>query len=388
MKKFGKEYISIQLIGKKRFLIGIVAGIITAISISLLSNYTREAFRIMSYFSSDLQILDRDALLFFNFFFTFLSTVLALSVTIFIWMSNRINIRKKDSLYKNLARSYSMLIFWVVIWLFARIGSSFSLSLFATRGYDNHLDLYHDYWLLFVLLPLVIFGQNWHAVRLIYKSGKWILFSFPACILLTLVLYKTTTVDQEIVNKIYFKKYEKDHRYIDHEISHAKTKYGINYDETTRETLKKQATDNSLQQVSTLQAAFSKKERVSLDTVILEKIAIHNLKVGFNNVDFSQWYYATPDNIFHQLQNFSPESPETTELFYLLKEEIDLANTPEIKWNESGNYTRTENRRSRYASYTIPNYIVKQLKIVRDSLIKNPEYKQLIFILPEIENKN
>ena len=369
-------------------MIGIAAGIITAISISLLSNYTRETFRIMTCLSSDLQILDKDALLFFNFFFTFLSTVLALSVTISIWMSNRTNLRKKDPLYKNLAISYSMLIFWVVIWLVARIGTSFSLALFATTGYDNHLDLYHDYWLLFVLLPLVIFGQNWHAVRLIYKSGNWISLSFLACILLTLILYKTTTVDQEIVNNLYFKRYEKDYQYIDREISRSKTKYGIDYNKTTIETLKKQETDNSVQQVSTLQTVFSKRKIVSLDSVILEKIVIHNLKTGFNNVDFSQWYYATPDNIFHQLQNFSPESPETTELFYLLKEEIDLANTPEIEWDESGKYTQTEIRRSRYANHTIPNHILSQLRIVRDSLIRNPEYEQLIFILPEIKDKN
>ena len=55
--RFRKENISIQNIGRQRFWIGIVAGLISAISISLFFNHSRESLRLLTSMSADLLIL-------------------------------------------------------------------------------------------------------------------------------------------------------------------------------------------------------------------------------------------------------------------------------------------------------------------------------------------
>ena len=93
--QFRRDKISIKNIGKQRFWIGITAGLVSAIITSLFFNYSREILRFTTGISTDLLILDKDELQFFNFFFSILSTVLGLSIAIWIWMGNNTNKRKK-----------------------------------------------------------------------------------------------------------------------------------------------------------------------------------------------------------------------------------------------------------------------------------------------------
>ncbi|NLC50315.1 MAG: hypothetical protein GX762_08125, partial [Bacteroidales bacterium] len=77
--RFRKDKLSIDLIGRQRFWIGIVAGVISAISLSLLFNYSREILRSLTGISSDLIILEPNELLFFDYFFCLLASVMGLS---------------------------------------------------------------------------------------------------------------------------------------------------------------------------------------------------------------------------------------------------------------------------------------------------------------------
>ena len=176
--RFRKEKISIQNIGRQRFWIGLIAGLISAISISLFFNHSREVLRLYTGISSDLLILEENKLLFFNYFFSFLSTVLGLSITIWIWMQNKKHNRRKDRIYKQLSITYGILIFWVILMIISRFGSILPIVLFGRPGYDNHLNLHDEYWILFVLIPIVVFTQSWFTVRLVYQAGRWIFLSF------------------------------------------------------------------------------------------------------------------------------------------------------------------------------------------------------------------
>ena len=91
--------------------------------------------------------------------------------------------------------------------MIARFGSVIPFILYGMPGYDNQLNLFEDYWLLFILIPIVVFTQSWFIVRLIYRSGKWILFSFLICLLIAFTIKQTTSINQKILNKTYFKKY-------------------------------------------------------------------------------------------------------------------------------------------------------------------------------------
>ena len=256
--KFRKEEISIQKIGKQRFWIGIISGLFSAIVISLTFNYFRELFRFFTTLSADLFILEKSELLFYNYFFSSLATVLGLSVTIAIWMTNNNHKRKKDKIYKQLSRTNILFTFWLILMMIAKFGSIVPFILYGMPGYDNQLNLFEEYWLLFVLIPIVVFAQNWFIVRLIYRSEKWILFSFVICFVITFTLKTTTSVNQEILNNVYYKKFESDFNYVDQQINKAKIEYGIEFNENTIKTLKKWHTESSTKQVISLKAAFQK----------------------------------------------------------------------------------------------------------------------------------
>lgn len=389
--RFRKEKISIKNIGHQRFWIGTGAGLITAITVSLAFNYLRKGFRFLTILSADLLILEENELRFFNIFFSVLSSVLGLSVSIWIWMSNRTHKRKKDRMYKQLATTNALLVFWVILMVIARFGSVLPIILYGLPGYDNHLNLYEAYWILFVLIPIVVFAQSWFSVRLVYRAGKWIFYSFLVCIFTAFILQLTTTVNQEKINISYHKNFEKDYQYIDDEIKRAKTEYGIEFDTQAIETLKKWHTEASIEQVMRFKAAFANNKQVSLDTIILEKIVIRNFKKGgwyYHQTDpIGNWHYALPYDVLAQLERFGVNSNQTKELFEVLREQIDLVNTQKIDREEYGNYTQTERRRSLEARYLIPESLILQLKEVRDSLIKDKKYYDFAKELPEIKNE-
>ncbi|MDR2037793.1 MAG: hypothetical protein LBQ60_07715 [Bacteroidales bacterium] len=388
--RFRKEKISIQKIGKQRFWIGVIAGFFSAVLISLFSSYVREAFRVMTGTSPDLLILEGHELNFFNFFFSVLSTVLGLSIAIWIWMSHRASGKKTNHIYQLLSQTNAFVIFWVIIMLVARVGSIISLLLFSSAGYDDHLNLYEEYRIIFILIPVVVFMQNWLSVRHVYRAGKWIFLSFLFCVLTACILRLTTTVDQEIVNKAYHGRYKSDYQYIEEVISDAGINYGIKFDTKTTETLKKWNSESSVKQVMNVKSAFSNNKQVSLDTIILQKIIIKNYKQGryiFNKRNsMENWYYALPTDILKQLAFFDIESDQTKELFAVLKEQIDLVNTQVPNWEEK-KYTYTEVRRYFGARHDIPEIAIRQLRSVRDSLVKNEEYFHFTKDLPEIKNE-
>ncbi|WP_114752070.1 MFS transporter [Pleomorphovibrio marinus] len=389
--RFRKEKISIQNIGRQRFWIGIVAGLISVISISFFFNQSRESLRLLTSMSADLLILKDNELLFFNYFFSFLSTVLGLSITIWIWMQNRRHNRRKNGIYKQLSNTNALLIFWVILMIISRFGSVLPIILFGHPGYDNHLNLYEEFWILFVLIPIVVFLQSWFTVRLVYQSGKWIFLSLLFCIMTAFTLQLTTSVNQEKLNRAYHQRFESEYNYIDQEIKIAKEKYGIDYNEQTVEILKKQITESSVRQIESIKKAFSVDNPVTLDTIILQKIIIRNYKEGgwyyYRRNSIENWRYALPYDILKQLDYFDSSSNETKELFEILREMIDLVNTPEINGEEYQNFTETERRRSLGARFNIPDPLIEQLKEVRIQLLEDDRYSDFSTNLNVIKDR-
>ncbi|MFD1015448.1 hypothetical protein [Winogradskyella rapida] len=391
IRKFRKEKISIQNIGKQRFWIGIISGLFSAIIISLTFNYFRELFRYFTTLSADLLILEKSELQFYNYFFASLATVLGLSITVSIWMTNNNHRRKKDKIYKQLSRTNILFTFWLILMMIARFGSVVPFVLYGMPGYDNQLNLFEEYWLLFVLIPIVVFAQNWFIVRLVYLSSKWIFFSFLICIAITFTLKNTTSINQDILNVAYHKKFQSDYNYIDYQLNKAKSEYGIKYQENTIATLKKWRTQSSTEQVISLKSTFSKDHKVPLDTIILQKIVIRNFKENgryFRRNSIDNWRYAFPKDILRQLEFYDINSNESKELIEILKEQIELINTPEIDWEEYDKHTDTEIRKSFGIKYNVPKQIIEQLEKVRDSLINDIKYYGISKDLPELKQMN
>jgi hypothetical protein len=392
--KLSKNRISIEGIGHQRFLFGLVSGLLTAICLSLFFNYSKEMLRFFTSMNADLLVLSKKEYHFYNYFYSALSSCLGLSITISIWMGNNKHKRKKDRLYKRQTQANILLYFWVTLSVISRFSSVLTFVLYGTIGYDNQLDFVNDYWLLFVLLPCVIFLQSWSTVRLVYRSTKWILYSFLSCSLLTLLLSFTTSIDQEKINTTYNLRYQTEFNYVDSELEYAKQKYNIEFNDSIKHILKKWYTKGSLKQVNQLKHSFSSNQKTTLKTIILSKIVLHNLKVSSLNWhprnSIENWHYAFPDDIFKQIKKNDIKSDETKELFALLKLQSDIIFTPEINWENIDDYSAFDFKKNGYLYHQMPKGIKKQLYEVIMEINADSHYVdyQHLFLLTNNNNNN
>jgi hypothetical protein len=383
---FQKEPISIQKIGKWRFWMGTAAGLITALSLSLAFNYTRETFRFFTGMSADLLIPEEAEWLFFNNFFAALAAALGLSAAIAVWMSGPARQSRKDRLYRQLALTYALLIFWVSLMMLARFGSILSIILFGLPGYDDDLNLYEDYRFLFILFPIVVFLQSWFSVRLVYRAEKWMLISFVCCIAGAFLLSKTTAIRRDIVNDAYVKRFEREYAYIDEEVGRATRLYGADFEDQTVATLKKRHLESAYAQVRGVKSAFPKGRQVTLDTIILQKIILHNCKRGgrayYPHWSPENWPYALPEDVLKQIGLFEADAPEVRELFEVLKLQIGLVNKQETDGTVAPDFSAK--RRGSCGAYRPPGVIISRLAAVSDSLLRDERYVAFHVMLPDI----
>lgn len=348
-----KHRLSISHIGKNRFWIGTITGILTAIILSLLFNYTRESLRLFTQLSADLYMPSENEQQFFNCFYASLSSVLGLSLTIWVWTGNLFQNRTRERLFKRLANSNALFIIWLTLLIIGRFGTILPFILFGSAGYDNNLNFTDDFTIIFYLFPIYIFLQNWVIVQLVYKSFRWMGLSLIVTVILALILYSTTTIDQEKFNLISLKRYEKEYRYIDSTLQASENRYQIKYSPATIEVLKKWYTESSMDQVLAIKNTFTKEQMVSIDTVVLAKVAVHVFKQGhnarWNSID--RWYYPYPKDIYNQIIKYSSNDKETKELLLLLQEESLLINTPELDWEELQFFSHRERNKIFYARH-------------------------------------
>jgi hypothetical protein len=379
--KFSKDYISIRSIGVIRFWAGISAGLFTSIIISLAFNYTRETYRMLTGITPDLLILPDHEFLFYDIFFASLASCSGLAIAVWLWMNNPVHVRRKDRLSKYVSRTLILLSFWVFFAVVARMGTNLPIMLYTLEGYQNHLPLTENFWLMFVLIPLVSFLQTWMGVRLIYRTGNWIAISFLSCVILTFALLKTTGVNRDIVNTNYFLKYENELLYIDYQVQEAKDRYGIEFEDSSVSALRKWQTESSLNQVEAVKIAFGRENKVTLDTIILQKIMIHNMKnryykdyYHFRNHFIELWPYALPDHVLTQILRHGPGTPETEQLFGVLNEQIHLMNSSAISYDWYDLSDLSEIEKKRYFFYT-PRIVTEQLIDVIEKLSTYDDYR-------------
>lgn len=83
-------------------------------------------------------------------------------------------------------------------------------------------------------------------------------------------------------------------------------------------------TKRALNLLKKTRLAFKADRNVSLDTIILEKILIHNFK-GFYKDERKSYQYIFPFQVYEQLRKVDPKSSEATELLHILAEFYELS---------------------------------------------------------------
>lgn len=165
-----KERISIALLGKKRFYIGILIGLFLSILTYLFFGYFREVLRIHTFYQ-DLSRPTRIAFLTYNFFFAAVSVTIGFGVTVWFWFHAPLashRPRRRINYISAYAMFWSMTILYVV----SRTGYNLTFVLFAMDGYDNHLNLSKQFPFLLFLLPTVFFLNIWTPIRVSFRSIK------------------------------------------------------------------------------------------------------------------------------------------------------------------------------------------------------------------------
>ena len=391
MKKIriGREKISIPVIGRKRFWSGIIIGVFVAIILSIFFNHSRETLRFFTSFNVDLYIPDSNEFFIYNLFFSSIASTIGFGITLWVWLNKRSKNNLKKQRYSRFAQLNILLITWVTLMAIARMGTILTFVVYGFAGYDNYLNFALDFKLLLVLVPVIIFLQSWYMVRLVYKSTKWIIYSLGIIVLFTIVLLFATRIDPEKINKPYHELFKTEYEFIESQIKLSKEQYHIQFDKTTIDLLKKRYTISSVNFVEKIKKEFGKNKKIELKNIILEKICIHNLKRGKHlfGSNRNDWSYCHPKEIFNQIIKFDINDSETKELFLVLKEQIDLWNSPKLDWNKYNDYSNLERERARYANYRYPQVIKEQLLEVRKDLILDEKYKRYHSLLPVIKSR-
>ncbi|MBT29209.1 MAG: hypothetical protein CMO01_06065 [Thalassobius sp.] len=164
-------------------------------------------------------------------------------------------------------------------------------------------------------------------------------------------MYSTTSVDTQVLTNAYKNQHKERLTFIDEIFEDAKM-HEVYFNDRTKATLQNRYNEETYQLVRNLQSAFNKKTKVSVDTLLLEKIVIHNLHLKNRNIyldDKSEhWSFAYPEQIYHQLLLQDSTSAESQILIDILKEEIALFNPPEYSYPYTHELTSYEYERINY----------------------------------------
>ncbi len=391
-KGFLKPEISVSNLGKKQFWTGIAVGIATAFVLSYFFNYAREASRFITFFRDPFILTEKEFRI-YDLFFATLSTSLGFGFTITYWLQGR-NPRVKKRYLKTFTISNAWLVTFVAIMLVSRFGSLLPILVYGTFGYNNEIDILHGYWLLLVLIPIYIFLIHWNTIRLIFRIRYWMAFATLFYCLVALYLYKTTTADRSVLNKYYYQRNKQYIDFIDNEFSDARV-HKVFFSDTTKQMLLKHYSSKTVNTLLNIKQAFGSGRTISLDTLILEKIFIHNMNRQFiyygrfQNRD-KNWSYALPEDIYHQILKHEVNSVETKELFEMLHLQVLLFTTPRFDWDKFEHYTPFEQEREAFSRNVYHNTETIQSRLVQvvNKLREEPKYKEYRHLLPKMEYDN
>ncbi len=392
-KGFIKPEISIDNLGKRRFWTGIVIGVGFSFVLSYFINYSREALRFIT-FIGDPFILSEKEFRLYDLFFAAFSTSLGFGFTIIYWLNGRNPIIKKRYL-QTFTISNAWFITFVALMVVTRFGAVLPLTVYHLSGYDNDLDFLKEFRLLLILIPIYVFFAQWNTIRLIFKTKNWILLSIIFYCITTFYLYKTTTADREILNQSYYLQNKERFDFVNKEFKKVR-KLGIFFPDSINQILQKRYAKRTTNLVSALKNAFNKNNTVTLDTLILEKIVIHNL--NRNRTYFScrsddrdkNWPYALPEQVYYQIKKHDVNSTETRVLFEILNEQASIFASPKTDWRKLKSYSLYEiekynlKRVFLYNTETIQSRLIGVLNLLKS----DKEYEKYRYLLPDLKFNN
>src|SRR5690606_26018641 len=133
---------------------------------------------------------------------------------------NNLKIRRRFLRFYIVSNIYFVL--FIFLSAVTRFASIPPMIFYTVWGYDNQIDLIHDFWLLFILIPVVLFFLQWNTIRLVVRTKHWLILSFLLFALTSFYLYKTTSVDRDILSTALYNQNKEKYDFIEGEFHRAK----------------------------------------------------------------------------------------------------------------------------------------------------------------------
>ena len=315
-----KPRLTVAKIGKFRFWLGIGLGGLSATVFYVFTFYLLDFMMVMNVsMGGDLSIVPTETSFFEKSFL--IATSLTVGVTMMIrhwFMQATFHFQRSRKKITLRLSNYSVFLVYLVFYV-ASVFIRFSyLDIDFTKA--NQFIKYNS--LLFII-PLYLFFAAWTEVSRYFKTRNWIPYTFFISLFIITLLSFMDIKPQGFSGKAFLNMHAEEFKYIDSEVEKAKHEYDISFSEETINSLKQLRTENAFNQLEKVRLAFKTDGKVSLDTIILEKILIHNFK-GFYKDSRHTYAYVFPFHVYKQLRKVAPTSQEATELLNILAEFHDL----------------------------------------------------------------
>lgn len=325
-KNFLKPVLSIELIGVKRFWLGILTGFLMSVILYLFFNMLRDGIR-NSFPIEETLILNNNLLYKINLFLAAAALVFSFHITLNIWIERKRISFSKHKIRLKFAREYNS---FVALNSFSWIFRAATIYCFLLcSAFQIDFSYFSDYMYIFFILLLLIYLSEWHVTSLVYKSGKYLLISLIVIIALSFIFAKYNYMNNALFNRGFKDEVIFKYDYLENELTKTE-KMGIHFDEYTKKALhyrRSHVTKQYLQFIYNLK--YDRKPIKKLKLLVLYKIFLHNFYFYALNSFYDDPY------IIESLKFFDPDKNkyEVKVIFEILNEYNFIHNSKVIYGN-------------------------------------------------------
>ncbi|WP_046744840.1 hypothetical protein [Kordia zhangzhouensis] len=311
-----KQELTISKIGVFRFWLGIVYGFLyAALFFCFVFLFTEAVDLFMVLWGYDVPKVSEASLFYQKLFLITLSIAFGNSAMIRCWFSIPSKYFNGKNHFSSIKITKHSLFIEYMVWYATMV----YITRFLFQFPEIDLSIFETFGYLFICIPIYLFFVSWTEIIRTIKAQSWMWKAFVISYILA-ALISFVDVSQYKIAEIAFEKvHNEEIVYVAQEVEYAKRAYSIEFSAETILSLKELRTERALDLLEKTRGAFYTNDNISLDTIIMEKILIHNFK-GFYKNKRESYAYITPFQAYLHLRKVAPKSHEAIELLNILEE--------------------------------------------------------------------
>lgn len=202
--KFLHRSIKTLNLSKKQIVIGVLLGVFSALLIYSVLYVGREFFRLFTRDEyNNILVLTDSEVYFFNLFSAYLATIFGQSIA-FSHIFNRSKQfnNQHNKFNRRIVHDQRFLNLNFLAW-FIKLATTIPFFLYFMNGGNVVLNLYSEFWYIFVLIVIALFLHSWINIRQAFfgKSFKWMLINFVFISILSFGISRINLLDYKNANE-------------------------------------------------------------------------------------------------------------------------------------------------------------------------------------------